>query len=229
MISPLAGAFLDRAGAIRGIVVDLAVSAAAVLTLAVCVVFGLAGPPVVIALAAAYALTSPLSAAGVRVLLPRFVPFRVLDRANALDTAIHAVVDVIGPSLAGALVGFAGSFATFAVIAAVYGAAALCVALVSGATAPSPSSRGFLGQALEGLAEVLRRPLLRGLAIGYALNNFTWGVPGGRRAGVRGRRAGAGTLGSDLRPALGWHGARQRDRRIGFGVWSGCSGGRSGS
>jgi hypothetical protein len=101
---------------------------------------------------------------------------RVLDRANALDTAVHAVVDVIGPSLAGALVGFAGSVVAFIAIAAAYGAATICVALVRETASPSPPTQGFLRQALEGLAYVLRRPLLRGLAVGYALNNFTWGV-----------------------------------------------------
>jgi hypothetical protein len=174
-VSPFAGAFLDRAGAARGIVVDLAVSTGLILTLAAAVRLGLAGPPVLLLLAAAYALTSPLSAAGIRVLLPRFVPAQALDRANALDTAIHGVVDVGGPSLAGALMGFAGATPSFVAIAACYGAAALCVAFVRGAR-PPPSPRGFLAQSLEGLATVFRRPLLRGLAAGYALNNCTWGI-----------------------------------------------------
>ena len=39
-----------------------------------------------------------------------------------------------------------------------------------------PSSRAFLGQAWEALVTVFRRPLLRGLAAGYALNNCTWGI-----------------------------------------------------
>jgi MFS family permease len=175
MVSPLAGAFLDRAGAARGIIVDLAVSAGLVVVLAACVWLGWADPPVMISLAVVFALTSPLSAAGVRVLLPRLVPHEVLDRANALDTAIHAIVDVIGPSLAGALVGFAGSITAFAVIAILYAAATMCIALVR-QIAPSRPSRAFLSQAVDALAYVFRNRLLRGLAIGYALSNFTWGV-----------------------------------------------------
>ena len=176
MISPLAGAFLDRAGARRGIVVDLAASAAVVLALAAGAHEGWATPPAVIVLAMVYSLTSPLSAAGVRVLLPRLVPARVLDRANALDTVVHAVVDVTGPPLAGALAGLTGSVKAFVVIAVAYGAATICIALVRGGRAPTSPTQGLFRQALEGLAEVLRRPLLRGLAIGYALNNFTWGM-----------------------------------------------------
>lgn len=176
VVSPLAGAFLDRAGAARGIVVDLAFSAALVLALAICVRLGWASPPVIILLAAIFALTSPLSAAGVRVLLPRLVPSPVLDRANALDTTVHAVVDVIGPSVAGALVGFAGSIVAFAVIAIAYAAATICIVLVQGAPPRPPRSRPLLGQAVEALVYVFRDKLLRGLAIGYALNNFVWGV-----------------------------------------------------
>jgi len=175
LVSPLAGALLDRAGAGRGIVIDLAASATLALTLALTIFLGLAGPPLLLLLAAIYALTSPLSAAGVRVLLPRLVPRNVLDRANALDTTIHGIVDVVGPSLAGAMVGFAGPVPSFIAIALAYGAATACLACVRSVRLPA-SSHPFLGQAWEALVTVCRRPLLRGLAVGYALNNGTWGI-----------------------------------------------------
>ena len=113
LVSPLAGAFLDRAGAARGIVVDLALSATLMLALAAAVLLDRATPSVLLALTGAYALTSPLSRAGIRVLLPRLVPAHALDRANALDTAIHGIVDVAGPSLAGVLMAFAGPAVCF--------------------------------------------------------------------------------------------------------------------
>ena len=53
-------------------------------------------PPVLLWLAFGFALTSPFSAAGVKVLLPRLVPAGVSDRAFAMDRAIYALVDVIG-------------------------------------------------------------------------------------------------------------------------------------
>ncbi len=176
LISPLAGALLDRAGAIRGIIADLGFSAALALLLAWAIQAGWASPPVVIGLAAAYALSSPLSAAGIRVLLPRLVPAAALDRANALDTAVDAIVDVAGPSFAGILVGFAGSTTAFIVSAAVYAAATLCVAFIRGTSPPTQPSSAFLSQALQGLGFVLGRPVLRGLALGYALNMVTWGM-----------------------------------------------------
>src|ERR1051326_8269800 len=135
-VSPLAGAFLDRVGARRGVVVDLAVSAALMLTLAASIALEAAGPALLLVLSATYALTSPLSAAGVRVLLPRLVPKQALDKANALDTTIHGIVDVVGPSLAGALVGLANPVAPFVLIAIIFAAATTCVALVHDVAPP---------------------------------------------------------------------------------------------
>jgi MFS family permease len=175
-VSPLAGAFLDRSGAARGIVVDLTVSTALVLALAVAVGVNLASPPVLLGLVTVYALTTPLSAAGVRVLLPRLVPAGALDRANALDNAMFAIADVAGPPLAGAIIGMAGAVPAFVAIAVVYAAATLCLARVRGGREPSPSPRGFLREAKDSLIHVVRVPLLRGLAVGYGLYMVTWGI-----------------------------------------------------
>jgi MFS family permease len=176
LISPLAGALLDRAGAAVSIVVDLALSATVALVLAVSIREAWATPLTVMLLAVLYGLSSPLSAAGIRVLLPRLVPRQALDRANALDTTIHAIVDVAGPSLAGLLLGFYGPLPVFLAIAACFVSAMTSLALVRGAPSASPPTQGFLGQTLQGLRLVLGRPLLRGLAVGYALNNLAWGM-----------------------------------------------------
>ena len=74
VVSSLAGALPDRTGAARGIVIDLTVSAALMLALSAAVWAGAASPPIVLVLVAFYALTSPLSWAGIRLLLPRLVP-----------------------------------------------------------------------------------------------------------------------------------------------------------
>ena len=81
-----------------------------------------------------------------------------------------------GPPLAGVLVGFAGSIAAFFAIAICFAAATVCIGRIRSPTPRPPPTGKFLGQALEGLVYVIRHRLLRSLAIGYALNNFTWGV-----------------------------------------------------
>jgi MFS family permease len=89
---------------------------------------------------------------------------------------VNAIVDVAGPSLAGVLVGFAGSITAFVVSAAAYAAATRCVSLIRGTALKRAPSQGLLSQALQGLGFVVGRPVLRGLAVGYALNMVTWGM-----------------------------------------------------
>ena len=125
-----------------------------------------------------------MSAAGIRTLLPRLVPVAALDRANALDTSIWGMTDVVGPALAGLLVGIAGAAPAFAVIAMLYAGAAICVGGVRCAHVTSPRW-GHLGaiwgaiwyaRRWHGLLRVVRQPTLRGLAVCYALYQVTWGV-----------------------------------------------------
>ena len=100
IVSSLAGAMLDRLGAAKAIVVDMAVSAALVLALALVDVAAAMTEPLLLALVALYSFTSPLGTAGVRVLIPRLVPPDALDRANALDTSSYALISVAGPAVA---------------------------------------------------------------------------------------------------------------------------------
>jgi MFS family permease len=176
-VSPLAGALLDRYGAARAIAIDMAASAACLIALVVSDRLGVASAPLLMVLVTLFSLSSPLSAAGIRTLLPRLVPADALDRVNALDTASYAAVDVLGPALAGVLIGFVGPEPTIGGIALAYAAAAGCLAGIrrreDRGAAPSTS---LLFQALEGLISVIRQPTLRGLAASYALYQVTWGA-----------------------------------------------------
>jgi len=177
-ISPIAGALLDRAGPAWGIAADMACSAACILALALPSVARLDGPVPMLCLAALYSLTNPLSGAGVRTLLPSLVPPPARSRANALDTSIHAAVDVCGPALAGALTGLAGATTAMFAIAALYGAAGISLlpALRRRAQTPRTWRHGLLVDAAAGVAYVLRHASLRPLALGYATFNMGWGI-----------------------------------------------------
>jgi predicted MFS family arabinose efflux permease len=176
LISPIAGALIDRAGAIWAITADMAASAAFVLALALVDRLGWASAPVLLLLTALFSLTSPLSAAGIRTLLPQLVPRDVLDRANALDTSIHGLTDVIAPALAGLLMGVVGPAPTFCIIALVFAAAALCIDRARRVhAAPTLPSR-IWRDAAAGLFRVVRDPTLRGLAICYGFYQVTWGA-----------------------------------------------------
>ena len=178
LFGPLAGALLDRIGAARAIALDMASSAGCILVLAALCLAKADSAWSLLILAAPYSLTNPLSAAGVRTLLPGLVPAAALDRANALDTSIHAAVDVCGPALAGALFAFTGPDATWFAIAGLYAAA--CVALLP-AVRSSPRAltvwrRGLLADAVAGMAHVLRHRSLRMVSLAYALYQMAWGI-----------------------------------------------------
>ena len=177
VVSPLAGALLDRVGAGRAVVIDLAISALLVAGLAVADALGNVGAAGLLGLCGVFALTSPLSASGVRTLLPRLVPAEMRDRVNALDTTVNAAVDVAGPIVAGPLIGFAGPVPAFAVIAVLYAVA--CGAVMPAIRregAPPPAAGRLLGQAREGVAYVFGQPTLRWLAASYSLQMASWGM-----------------------------------------------------
>jgi MFS family permease len=181
VISPVSGALLDRTGEATAITIDLAASAVLLAALVITSRTGVANAPLLLILAAAYSLTSPLSAAGIRALIPRLVPENALDQANALDTGSYALINVLGPFLVGPLFALAGADSTMVVIAALYGVGALSLismgSLTSTAarTRPAPP-RPLLREAAVGLGYLVRHRTLRGLAVAYSLYQVSWGV-----------------------------------------------------
>lgn len=177
-ISPLAGALLDRMGAAKAIVIDMAVSAGLLLALAVLDGAGAVTAPLLLAFVAIYSLTAPLGTAGVRVLIPRLVPGEALDRANALDTSSFALISVTGPAVAGVLFGFAGPQAALLAIVVLYIAATISlVPLVRRPSARGATPSGSLVRgAWAGVLYVVRNASLRSLAISYALFQVGWGI-----------------------------------------------------
>ena len=176
--SPFAGALLDRLRAPLAITVDMLITAGLLLTLIFIDQAGQLGPASLIVLVTMCSLTSPLSASGIRVLIPRLVPADGLERANALDTGSYALIEVVGPALAGGLFGFAGPAATMMVIVIFYALAATSLIPILRA-AKSPTARRpttLIGEAVAGLAHIARHPTLRGLAIAYSIYQMSWGV-----------------------------------------------------
>ncbi len=183
-LSPLAGALLDRFGAARIILIDLAASALLLAALAIFDIAGIATPAAVLVIVGLYSLTSPLSAAGIRTLIPRLIPVAARDRANALDTSINGLAGVLGPVLAGLLFGYAGAVVTMAAIAALYGVSVLSLWPLIGRPEEGPVSsepsgtlaRPLIADAIAGLRYVLTHGALRGLSISYSLFMASKGV-----------------------------------------------------
>ena len=101
-----------------------------------------------------------------------------MERANALDTGSYALIEVVGPSLAGALIGLAGPAATLFVIAVLYllAAGSLTPILRVAQTPTARLSKPVVDAAVAGLTYIARHPTLRGLAICYSVYQLSWGV-----------------------------------------------------
>jgi MFS family permease len=204
VISPIAGSLIDRLGSAWAIAIDMTGSAVFMAALAAAAGVGSTDAVTLLVLTGCFSLTSPLSFAGIRALLPRLVSPVALDRANALDTAINGLTDVAGPALAGLIFGLAGPFPALATIAAIYAAAVLCIAQIGWGQGSLPRLAPLLTEAWRGLLRVINEPTLRGLALSYSLYEVCWGVlivtvpvfaaqPLPRGCGCNGRRS-----------ALGW-------------------------
>jgi len=103
MLSPIAGALLDRHGRKRLMTLDFIVAA---VCLAVIVVLAAANRlPVwgLYALLVGGSVTSTLSLAGARSFFPLIVPRDLWDRGNAADSVLYGVANIAGPGLAGAV------------------------------------------------------------------------------------------------------------------------------
>src|SRR5207247_1009939 len=125
VVSPIAGALLDRYGRSRLVMLDNLIAAATGLLIA-----GLSWrhelpAPLLLVIVFVSSLTFPLSNSGARALFPILAPRHLWERANALDSSGHVIATLLGAPLAGALVGFAGPEWAIATTGVGYVAAAL--------------------------------------------------------------------------------------------------------
>ncbi|RMI14815.1 MFS transporter [Sinorhizobium meliloti] len=174
--SPLAGVLLDHVGPTTAIRIDMIASTIFVAAISLAAMGSFSSLPVLFFLVTLFSLAGPLGAAGARTLLPRLVSPGALDRANALDTAAYAIVDVVGPAMAGIIVAWLGPEATMLIIAAASGGAAVCMSGVQRLPGLASSRTSFLRQAIEGIYLLAQQPTLRALAVSQSLYQMTWGA-----------------------------------------------------
>ena len=176
VLSPVAGALLDRHGRARLVVLDYLIAALSVGLIAVLSTRGLLPVAVLLTIVALASLTNPLSNTGARSLFPVLAPPALWERANALDSGGHVFSTLVGAPVAGALIGLVGPEWALAAAAMVFGAGAAVMARL-----PEPASaaavQGSLFQnAWRGLEYVVRNATLRGLALTLSTFNLSWGI-----------------------------------------------------
>lgn len=178
-VSPIAGAILDRFGALRAVAVDMVASAILMSCIVVLSVTGQMTPALLCLILALFSVSRPLTDGGIRTLFPQFVSDEAFDRTNALDLSSYSVIDVGAPLVAGTLYVMVGADPTFLAVACMYVLAALSLALLRTENNRPQRTQvlgGLLRSAWDGITYLIRNPTLRGLAVSYSLFQAAGGM-----------------------------------------------------
>lgn len=176
LVAPLAGALLDRVARIPLMALDYSIGASGLISLCGLALSGVLPRWALLVTVGASALSTPLSATGMRALFPTLVPRHMWDRANAVDSGGYVVAAVMGPALAGLSVTVLGSTVGLLVPAGLFAAAA---ALLGGVRLPATERADdtpILTDSVRALLYVWRHPTLRMLAVTVSIMNLGWGA-----------------------------------------------------
>jgi MFS family permease len=176
IVSPIAGALLDRHGRLRMILLDYAVAGLSLILLAVLSLLNMLSSGLLLAIVAISSLTGPLSASGARALFPLVVPSELWDRANGVDSGSQALASVAGPALAGFCVAWFGGEGAFLVTAGLWLAGGLVLLGVHDPQTEPSSQAPLLRSAWEALVYVVRHRTLRGVIFTLWATNLPFGM-----------------------------------------------------
>jgi MFS family permease len=176
LVSPIAGALLDRHGRMRLVRLDYLVALVALALIATLSTADALPPALLVLIAAVSSLTSILSATGVRSLFPVIVPEHLWERVNAVDSNGYVIATIIGPPLAAGLVTVVGGAVALLVTAVGFGVAAVAMLGIPDPETETESSGRLLRDALDGLRYAWRNPTIRGLAISVSTLNIAGGI-----------------------------------------------------
>jgi predicted MFS family arabinose efflux permease len=176
LISPIAGALLDRHGRVRLIILDYLVATITMLLVAGLSLAGALPAWLLVAIAAVSSLTGPLSSSGLRSLFPLLVPEPLWERVNAVDSNGWVLATVVGAPFGAVFAQLLGFEAALAIIGVAFSAAA--VAMIG---APDPrtavaSTGNIVRDAWLGLVYTWNNRTLRALALSLSTMSLAGGV-----------------------------------------------------
>lgn len=178
LLSPVAGALLDRHRRMLLIKLDYALAALALGAIAGLDAAGRLPVAALLVIVSVGSLTNPLSNSGTRSLFPIMIPRVLWERANAVDSGFYVVAAIAGPAVAGVLFGVAGAEAALLVTAALYLVGLLLLAGMAEPVLDRVAPGSLLGDAWAGLRYVVGHRELRGLAVATAVSNISFGIIG---------------------------------------------------
>jgi len=176
LVSPLAGALLDRHGRTPLIVLDLVIAAASLWLVAILTMVDALPAWLLVTIVGVNSLTGPLSRTGFRSLFPVIVPAHLWERANAIDSNSHLLASVAGPPLAGALLELASAPVALGAIGTMFAVAAITLRRVPEPHMEIASSGRLVRDAWDGLVYTVRNRTLLGLGISMSMLNVACGI-----------------------------------------------------
>jgi MFS family permease len=176
LVSPIAGALLDRHGRIRLITLDFLIAAGSLVLIGGLAIADLLPAWLLIVIAALSSITGPLSATGLRTLFPLMAPRFLWERMNAIDANGYVIAQIVGPPAAAVLIGILGGPLALVVMGLLYGVAAAIVATVREPATETVTSGRLLVDAWQGVLYTWRNRTLRGMGFSITTLNIGAGI-----------------------------------------------------
>jgi MFS family permease len=176
IVSPVAGALLDRHGRVRLIIVDFIVATTSLLLVAVLSLAGELPAALLVAITAVASVTGPLSSSGLRSLFPLLVPEPLWERVNAVDSNGWVLATVVGAPFGAVFAQLLGFEAALALIAISYAMAALVIIGAPDPRTDVASTGNLMRDAWLGLIYTWNNRTLRSLAISLSALNLAGGM-----------------------------------------------------
>jgi predicted MFS family arabinose efflux permease len=176
IISPIAGAMLDRHGRVRLIILDYAVVAVALTAVASLSLAHDLPAWLLVAITGVSSLTGPLSSSGLRSLFPLMVPKELWERVNAVDSNGWVLATVVGAPIGAVVAQIAGFEPAMLGIALAYIVAAIVIFGAPDPRTDVTSTGNLIRDAWLGLVYTWNNRTLRALAISFSTMNLSGGA-----------------------------------------------------
>jgi MFS family permease len=176
VVSPIAGALLDRYHRIRLIRLDYLIAFGTMILIGGLSLTDQLTPVLLVAIAAVSSLTGPLSQTGLRSLFPLITPEHLWERVNAVDSNGYLVASIIGPPLAATVFVVFGPQASVIAVGLPY---AIATATLLGVTEPAKRairSEHLMADVIAGLRYAWSNKTIRGLIFAIGALNLASGV-----------------------------------------------------
>lgn len=164
LVSPIAGALLERNGKVTLMTLDFFIAAISMALISALSIAHLLGTATLLVIVAISSLTQPLSRVGSRSLFSILVPRELWDRSNALDSGTFVIASVLGPGIAGIAVSVVGARWSLMAPAVLALAAAGALFWVKIPRVEIERVVGVFADALAGIRYVMHNRVLRMLA-----------------------------------------------------------------